>query len=55
MWAADVLYVTVRDFGVLSLAERGPYVFAYDAILDALREEGFLDWGAVANLRLGGS
>ena len=51
MWAADVLYVTMRNFGVLSLAERGRYVFAYDAILDALREEGFLDKEAVANLR----
>lgn len=51
MWAADVLYVTMRNFGVLSLAERGRYVFAYDAILDALREEGVLDREAVANLR----
>lgn len=51
MWAADVLYVTMRNFGVLSLAERGRYIFAYDAILDALREEGFLDTEAVANLR----
>lgn len=51
MWAADVLYVTMRNFGVLSLAERGRYVFAYDAILDALREEDVLDREAVANLR----
>lgn len=51
MWAADVLYVTLRNFGVLSLAERGRYVFAYDAILDALREEDVLDREAVANLR----
>lgn len=51
MWAADVLYVTMRNFGVLSLAERGRYVFAYDAILDALREEDLLDREAVANLR----
>jgi hypothetical protein len=50
-WAADVLYVTVRNFGVLSLAERGRYVFAYGAILDALRDEGFLDGEAVGNLR----
>ena len=51
LWAADVLYVTVRNFGVLWLASRGRYVFAYDRILDALREEGVLNDDGVSNLR----
>lgn len=51
LWAADVLYVTVRNFGVLWLAGRERYVFAYDKILDALREEGVLDVNGVTNLR----
>lgn len=51
LWAADVLYVTVRNFGVLWLAGRGKYVFAYDRILDALHDEGVLDARGVADLR----
>ncbi|MDW6024868.1 hypothetical protein SAZ10_24235 [Mesorhizobium sp. BAC0120] len=51
LWAADVLYVTVRNFGVLWLAGRGKYVFAYDRILEALYEEGMLDARGVADLR----
>lgn len=51
LWAADVLYVTVRNFGVLWLAGRQRYLFAYDRILDALREEGVLNGTSVLNLR----
>lgn len=51
LWAADVLYVTVRNFGVLWLAGRQRYVFAYDRILEALHEEGVLNATGVSNLR----
>lgn len=51
LWAADVLYVTVRNFGVLWLAGQGKYVFAYDRILEALCEAGVLDATAVPELR----
>lgn len=51
LWAADVLYVTVRNFGVLWLAGRKRYLFAYDRILDALQEEGVLNVTGVSNLR----
>jgi len=51
LWAADVLYVTVRNFGVLWLAGRQRYLFAYDRILEALHEEGVLNATGVSNLR----
>ncbi len=51
LWAADVLYVTVRNYGVLWLAGRQRYLFAYDRILEALQEEGVLDAPGVSNLR----
>lgn len=51
LWAADVLYVTVRNFGVLWLAGRQRYIFAYDRILEALQEEEMLGTPAVSNLR----
>lgn len=51
LWAADLLYVTVRNFGVLWLAGSHRYVFAYDRILEALREEGLLDAASVSDLR----
>lgn len=51
LWAADVLFVTVRNFGVLWLAGRQRYLFAYDRILEALHEEGVLDTAGVSNLR----
>lgn len=52
--AADILYVTVRNFGVLSLAERGIHVFAYNAVIEALESHGFIARGgarALAALR----
>jgi hypothetical protein len=37
--AADILYVTVRNFGVLSLAERGVHVYGFSAVVGALEAE----------------
>jgi predicted nucleotidyltransferase len=51
LWAADVLYVTVRNFGVLWLASRGKYVFAYDRILESLQSAGVLRPDSVLHLR----
>ena len=51
LWAADVLYVTVRNFGVLWLAGRQRYLFAYDRILEALQDEGVVNAVGVSNLR----
>lgn len=51
LWAADVLYVTVRNFGVLWLAGRQRYTFAYSRILEALQEEAVLDAVGVSRLR----
>ncbi|WP_228242069.1 hypothetical protein [Porphyrobacter sp. GA68] len=51
LWAADVLYVTVRNFGVLWLASRGRHLFAYDRILEALQEEGLLHAAGISTLR----
>jgi len=50
LWAADVLYVAVRNFGVLWLAERGIYRFAYDAILRELARSGAIADAAIADL-----
>jgi hypothetical protein len=52
--AADILYVSVRNFGVLSLAERGVYLFAYSEIVKALEDNGLIAPGgarALAALR----
>ena len=51
LWAADMLYVTVRNFGVLWLASREEYVFAYDGILDSLQAAGILRSNSVLHLR----
>lgn len=42
LWAADVLYVALRNFGILVLAGHGKYVFGFAEILDELIELGFL-------------
>lgn len=42
LWALDVLYVTFRNFGVLTLAECGRYVFSYRAILNELCDLGII-------------
>jgi predicted nucleotidyltransferase len=51
LWAADILYVAVRNFGVLWLAGRRRYVFAYDQILQALCQEGVIAASGVSALR----
>ena len=51
LWAADVLYVALRNFGILWLAGRKRYVFGYDLILEALSEEGVFDGRCVPYLR----
>jgi hypothetical protein len=43
LWAVDVLYVTVRNFGVLWLAGEGRYVFSYSSIIEALIDSGLVD------------
>lgn len=37
--AADVLYVALRNFGILRLAERGIHTYAFSSILEALESE----------------
>ncbi len=36
LWAADVLYVCIRNYGVLKLAERKQFTFSFHDILDGL-------------------
>src|SRR3546814_11774741 len=43
--AADILYVGVRNHGVLSLAERGVPVYAFDAVTAGLAAEGLIAHG----------
>jgi hypothetical protein len=43
LWAADVLYVALRNFGVLYLAQGGRYVFSYAEILTVLAADGLID------------
>ena len=42
LWAADVLYVCLRNFGVLYLAGLGKYTFAFNSILEDLISSGCL-------------
>jgi hypothetical protein len=51
LWAADVLYVAVRNFGVLWLADHRRYIFAYERILEALCQEGVITASGVHILR----
>jgi hypothetical protein len=48
--AADILYVSVRNHGVLSLAERGIHVYAYDAVTAGLEAEGLVAPGGARAL-----
>jgi len=43
LWAADVLYVAVRNFGVLWLAEQGEYTFSYRRIISQLIGKGLIE------------
>lgn len=51
LWAADILYVGLRNFGVLKLAELEKYVFSYYAILDELASANVIDGEAIGDLR----
>jgi hypothetical protein len=42
LWAADVLYVTVRNFGVLRLAGDAVYQFGYATIINELVSRGIV-------------
>lgn len=56
--AADLAYVSVRNFGVCELADRGDYTFDYDHIVDALSDISSLspyETKLVRSLRLGKS
>jgi predicted nucleotidyltransferase len=50
LWAADVLYVTIRNFGILCLAEHHKYMFAYADILEALAENKYISFEAIPRL-----
>jgi predicted nucleotidyltransferase len=50
LWAADVLYVAIRNFGVLHLAQKGTYVFSYSRVLEALTDDRIITPTAVADL-----
>ncbi len=52
--AADILYVTVRNYGILSLAELGVHKYAYSEVLEALEVNRLIARGggrALAQLR----
>lgn len=51
LFAADVLYVGVRNYGVLSLAERGLHIYGFDAILVGLEAQGLVASGGARVLR----
>jgi hypothetical protein len=51
LWAADVLYVTVRNFGVLWLAGKQVYLFSFDRILDALCDANLINVDGATSLR----
>lgn len=51
LWATDILYVGLRNFGVLKLAELKKYVFSYHAILDELVSADIIDREAIGDLR----
>lgn len=48
--AADILYVSVRNHGVLSLAERGVHLYAFDAVAAGLEEFGLIAPGGASAL-----
>lgn len=48
--AADILYVGVRNHGVLSLAERGIHVYGFDQVTAGLEAEGLVHSGGARAL-----
>lgn len=50
-WAYDVLAVSVRNLGILELANRGIYTFSYGSVLTGLAKLGMLSATDVETLR----
>ena len=50
-WAYDVLAVSVRNLGILELANRGIYTFSYGSVLSGLAKLGMLSASEVETLR----
>lgn len=50
LFAADILYVGVRNHGVLSLAERGVHAYSFDAVAAGLEAEGLIAPGGARAL-----
>jgi hypothetical protein len=48
--AADILYVSIRNHGVLSLAERGIHAYAFDTVIAGLEAEGLIASGGARAL-----
>ena len=48
--AADILYVTVRNFGILSLAERNIHVYSFNSVLSELESAGLVGPGGARAL-----
>lgn len=48
--AADILYVSARNHGVLSLAERGIHAYAFDQVTAGLESEGLIATGGARAL-----
>lgn len=42
LWAADVLYVALRNYGILRLAEEKKYIFSFEGIINELCELNIL-------------
>src|SRR5690606_5215056 len=51
LWVADVLYVSVRNFGILHLAEQKRYVFSYVGVLEGLVDSGCITPAQMAVLK----
>jgi hypothetical protein len=52
MWAADVLYVGLRNHAILSLAENKRYIFSYDELLKALADNDIIENSLLEKLLL---
>lgn len=48
--SADILYVTVRNFGILRLAEMGIHVYSFSTIVQRLESEGIIPAGGGRHL-----
>jgi hypothetical protein len=51
LWVADVLFVCLRNFGVLRLAEFGRFRFAFSSVLSELTALGYLTEPQMATLQ----